>query len=105
MQNLVNFFCPDILFEKITRTGKVGAFRAAVENDLQEQKAVAIATQVLVFKAVYGTLGANRVMVQCTNNAIGDGWLIKAAVETALEKVYPEIWKKKGFVVLQLLRH
>jgi len=39
-------------------------------------------------------------MVLCTNNATADGFFIFHAVEAALEKVYPELYKEKRFVVL-----
>jgi len=100
MENLVNFFCPVDSSSEITKLGKLEAFQATVVKVMTEQMAVDSDTQVLVFRSVDGTMGATRIMVLCTNNATADGFFIFHAVEAALEKVYPELYKEKRFVVL-----
>jgi len=99
MQNLVNFFCPIDSSSEITRIGKLETFQTAVEKEMKELEAVSQDTQVLVFRSVDGTMGATRIMVLCTNNATANGFFIFHAVEAALEKVYPELYKEKRFVV------
>ncbi|MCJ7793192.1 MAG: hypothetical protein MUP45_04450 [Candidatus Marinimicrobia bacterium] len=101
--NLVNIFCPQSMYNELV--AKIEDFVAWIYGNFEEQQAEFVSTQVCLFQANWSTTNDTpTATVVYLNYEDGDGLKLKKAVDTSLAEVYPELWKKKRFVVLNFSR-